>query len=392
MLKPLMIFRLAHARRVDDLTDKICTRRLDRRQRSAGCDPDILADHRVAVENWRSATIKNRQHESADLELSDFFKAVIEPRLTDHPRYPRLIHPRERSIIRGWVEKRFAKSAPPLPAKLPAAERDELLAAACSMQAVYMSEHEIDVAFSHLHEQYPWMSRLNETAWRQAARRARAGLPTGCGPLLLLGPPGLGKSSWSRSLAAALRVPELIVDAGQTGGVMDLQGCARGWGSAERGRLMSTFISTKIANPVVLVDELDAGSLSAGTKTGSLPGIFKVLLGMIEPSSASAWMCPYFQTPVDISHVTWIATSNTSAGIPGPLIDRMTVIEVQTLTFSQIADFARKAAANRLEEAEVELIVSMLKRQHKSGTRVSLRQVLRAVNRMCDASQRPILH
>jgi ATP-dependent Lon protease len=80
---------------------------------------------------------------------------------------------------------------------------------------------------------------------------------------------------------------------------------------------------TGTANPLMLVDELEKAATRADHGR-----LWDALLPMLEPETARHYQDPAFQTEVDISHVSWLATANSVANLPGPLLDRLRVLEM----------------------------------------------------------------
>lgn len=317
------------------------------------------------------------------------------PTIEDYPQYPKRLSPTECTRIMAWAKCRIDRivgALTPLPSKLTTEDREKLTAAARDMHVIHMTEHEIDVAFAGVHEEFPWLGRLTEHAWRQALHRARSCLPIGVGKLLLSGPPGLGKSAWARAVAQALTVPSVEVDVGATGGMFELQGISQGWGSAAKGRVISTLLTERIGNPMVILDEIDAGNRSTSSTRGSLPGLHKIMMGMIEPSTAKAWVCPYYQIPVDLRHLSWICTTNTIAHIEQALLERLVVIDLPDLTREQLMAFARRQAEKRFDGEVVEIVMQQVETAIQRGYRMSLRHTLRLLDRVEDAIARPVLH
>lgn len=339
----------------------------------------------VAIAMWRMR--QNGHNDSISGPLT-------KPTVFDYPHYPTRLPSAERTRIMDWVQKRVAAMLPEnqLPSKIPSEERDALAAAARGMRAVYLTEHQIDEAFASVHKEFPWLGQATENAWRIALRRAKLGLPVGVGAMLLYGAPGLGKSAWARAVAQALQVPSVEIDVGATGGVFDIQGVAQGWGSASKGRVISTMISERLGNPLVILDELDAGSNAAGSTRGSIPGLSKILMSMIEPSTAAAWTCPYFQVPVDLRHASWIATTNNFAHIEQALLDRMVIVDVPDLTHQHLLRFAEREAEKRFDGEIAGVIVAQVDKGLKQGHRLSLRHVVRLLDKAEEAADRPMLH
>ena len=140
-------------------------------------------------------------------------------------------------------------------------------------------------------------------------------------PLLLIGPPGSGKTTYLQRLLQELGVPAEVFPCGGTSDSA-LMGTARRWSSGEPSVPLSLIRRYQTASPAIILDELEKAS--ASRYNGSL---FDCLLGLLESQSAKVWRDPYIQAPVDLSHMIWVATANSSEGIPLTLLDRMTVIQ-----------------------------------------------------------------
>jgi len=143
-------------------------------------------------------------------------------------------------------------------------------------------------------------------------------------PLLLVGPPGIGKSRFGRRLAEAFGVPFTMVVAGGSGDNRSLAGTSRGWATAEPSRVLAVMVEHKVANPIVMVDEIDKTGLSR--QNGRL---VDTLLGLIERETAARFHDECLATACDLSWVSWILTANDLATVPAPLLDRVSIVEVQ---------------------------------------------------------------
>jgi hypothetical protein len=139
---------------------------------------------------------------------------------------------------------------------------------------------------------------------------------------LLVGKPGSGKTRLARRLGEVLGMQPTVIPAA---GAADASfgGTNRQWSTARAAVPTQTLRRTWIANPLLVIDELEKAG--TGTHNGSLTD---VLLPFLERESASRYHDPYLECAVDLSAVSYIATANSTFSVPGPLLDRLRVIEV----------------------------------------------------------------
>ena len=202
-------------------------------------------------------------------------------------------------------------------------ERDRLIALAGGVRlATVKTEHQADEIAAALHDEMPWMGPATEQVWRAMPRSVREGsiglrLP----PILLDGPPGIGKSFWARRLGRLLTVPTTVIEATNENASFGVVGSQRGWGSAGPGRLISTILMEHVGNPVMVVDEVEKSG-TATSMSGRAFGLSEALLPLLEPMTARSWSCPYYQVKFDMSWVIWVLTSNNYHALPEPLLSR----------------------------------------------------------------------
>ena len=273
-------------------------------------------------------------------------------------------------------------------------ERDRLQGLLGEVPAAVMpSEHRADEIAAALHEEMPWMAPATEAAWHALRRSARLGEPVRVGPLVLTGPPGVGKTAWARRLAGQLAVASTVIDASQGLASFSLTGTERGWSTSQPGRPLETMIDNRIANPIVVVDEICKAS-SLGTTSGRSAAFLPALLGLLEPESAQDWHCPYHKVKVDMRHLSWVMLANTLRTVPEPVLSRARVLPIPDVTLEQLQGFARvRGRAMALPAPAVDAIVEAV---GQAADRLPRRLSLRDVNRMLERAEElaafPMMH
>lgn len=243
------------------------------------------------------------------------------------------------------------------------------------------TEHQADEIAAGIHADMPWMAPATDLLWKSMRRSVRNGdagfrLP----PVLLDGPPGIGKSMWARQLSTALGVPRCGVEATAEQASFGIVGSQRGWSNAQPGRPLMTILKHLIANPVVVVDEVEKAGVATSTK-GNNFGLTEGLLSLLEPSSATSWQCPFYQVGFDMSWISWVLTSNTLVTLPAPLLSRLEVVHLPPVSVSELAAFARREGCRRgLTQDSVEAVAEALEIAG-SGAELNLRHVIRMLTR-----------
>jgi ATP-dependent Lon protease len=149
-------------------------------------------------------------------------------------------------------------------------------------------------------------------------------------PVLLVGPPGGGKSTFARRMAELLGAGSWRVDASASDGGM-LGGTARRWNTAEPCHSLLAIARAGFANTTVIIDEVE----KAATRT-DYGRLWDILLGLLESETASRYPDPALLTNIDLSHVAYIATANAVDPLPKPLRDRMRVLRFPTPTSADL--------------------------------------------------------
>ena len=146
-------------------------------------------------------------------------------------------------------------------------------------------------------------------------------------PILLLGDPGVGKSYFTRKLVEALDMGfESIAVAGSSQ-QLHITGLSKSWGGAGPSRFAEILAHSTIANPLILVDEIDK---AADIK------VENSLLQLFEPETAARWVDHYVEVPLDLSRVLFIATANDAAALSPILLSRFEVFDIAVPDHTQL--------------------------------------------------------
>src|SRR3954470_16891581 len=154
-------------------------------------------------------------------------------------------------------------------------------------------------------------------------------------PMLLLGPPGIGKTHFARQLADLLGTGmSLVPMSSMTAGWL-LSGASSQWKGAKPGKVFEALVEGQYANPVIVVDEIDKASAEAQYDP------LGALYSLLEHDTATTFMDEFAEVAIDASQVIWIMTANDERCIPEPIMNRMNVFEIEAPTLEQARAIAR---------------------------------------------------
>lgn len=208
-------------------------------------------------------------------------------------------------------------------------------------------------------------------------------------PILLLGKPGIGKTRFAKRVAHHLGLPLRLVS-GAGGQTLDLAGLSRVYDSTQPSVVARTMLETGIANPVVLVDEVDKAN-----PFGRERRFQDALLTMIDSETSATVPDECLSTMVDMAQVSWILTANDISGLSSPLLDRVRIFDVMALDVEHLPTIIRGIIADlandycipldEMPELPAETVQELLT-AYRSGA--SIRGIKRSVTAAISVSMR----
>ena len=235
-----------------------------------------------------------------------------EPRLGS-ARVPRTPGPNEILVVPGVIPTSSERAENEYLKQFEVLRRPMTFRACPDLEALYALR-------ATLRAEFPWAHEAIALVMSDLFARRRHGvMRLGMAPVVLVGPPGTGKTRFAQRLSELLDTPNTVINLAGMTDVKVLKGVTRGWGSNRPSRMVEFIQQTQVPNPLFILDEIDKAH--AGSSNGGDPQ--DALLDLLEPGNARRYQDIYLMSECDLSHCLYIATSNSLCALSEPLLSRL---------------------------------------------------------------------
>ncbi len=235
----------------------------------------------------------------------------------------------------------------------------------------------IETSFDKLRQSFPQFEEVIDFYENSIITLAKLNLPFEIPPVLLQGEPGLGKTYFASELAKLIDLPFFEISLATTSSSFILSGGNIQWSEGEPGFISKTLAESKLANPIILIDEIDKATQDNRYNP------MNVFYGLLESHSAKRFCDEALDFNLDASKIIWIATGNYIHNIPAPIQSRMRVFNIKQPHKSSMQPIVEsiyshllksKAYGKLLDESLGEDVIDNLSMQSPRSIKIALEE------------------
>jgi hypothetical protein len=256
-----------------------------------------------------------------------------------------------------------------------------------------LTAHSVDEWAADVHAQTPWMHELTTLLMKSMRKQVKTG-QTGLKmpPLLLVGDPGNGKSWYAEMVGRVAGVPVREIDLGGGSASFRISGLEKGWSGANPGIPVEMMLDHRIANPVIVVNEICKAGERVTSSSGSVSSLTTALLQVLEPETAARFECPAFRIRFDLSRINFVLTANDLDRVPAPLRDRCQVFRMPVVTPSVAGLMFDTLSGPMLTDVDPDVVGIAKSQILRAAARghVSLRQIRRVLDAIAADCSEPL--
>jgi len=199
-----------------------------------------------------------------------------------------------------------------------------------------------------LDSEFPWFHILTKKLISSLQIRQLGKGDFYIAPLLILGDPGIGKTSYTLRFSQLVKVPFKTLSFAGKSDNRDLAGTSRGWSTGHPSMPIALINEHKVANPIIMIDEVEksGGSDHNGRVVDSL-------LNLFEPASSKRSFDEYLCGNCDFSHISWICTANSVQQMPNTLLSRLDIVTIEKPKAEHYPAIINKSIANFFSENSI---------------------------------------